>query len=635
MQRRKTLYLNQYPHRPKNLLLLSALLFFVHISQAQVSFIQGIVNRYYQVVEVLPVKACIRVTNPTGLAHNDRVMLIQMKGASINTGTGSNFGDTTSLNDAGNYELGTVCDVRGDSVFLVYLLLNSYDVTGKVQLVRIPQYYSATVTDTLKAASWNNVTGTGAVLAISVQEDLTLNERIYADSTGFRGGSYRGSGTGCSNSPGANLYAYNGAAAPTQDGAYKGEGVVDLAAGLTGGRGAPANGGGGGNNHNNGGAGGANLNAGGKGGGNSSSTGCFRSYPGEGGKALSNYGGIKIFLGGGGGAGHVNNGTAASKGGGHGGGIIFIDTKNLLGNGYSISANGQMGNPAASDGASGGGAGGTILLKASNYIGVTNISANGGTGGTEDDGININRCYGSGGGGSGGAIYFSGAAPAVPITMNAGNAGLEFNRDVGCTAMVPSAAGSAGQQFTNYSFIESKVLVNGYCAKLLPVALVSFNARFIAQRVALDWRVGDARNSNFIVERYSGGRWEPVTQQPGIENKYDYQAIDPTPPQGLILYRLRIESTGEATVFSNIQKIYVPGKSGSISIYPNPASSELIIGGDLSHLKEIQLFDIAGRMVMKQSIAGSQGNRIIDLPKLSPGVYMLRMGMQMERVVIK
>src|SRR6202008_17369 len=105
--------------------------------------ISGIVNSYYKVIEVIPPKACVRVTNPAGLAYNDKVMLIQMKGAGINTSNSSSFGDTTGLNNAGNYEIATVCHVVDDSVFLVYMMLNQYTVAGKVQLVKIPTYYSA------------------------------------------------------------------------------------------------------------------------------------------------------------------------------------------------------------------------------------------------------------------------------------------------------------------------------------------------------------------------------------------------------------------------------------------------------------------------------------------------------------
>ena len=91
-----------------------------------------------------------------------------MKGATINIANNSIFGDTISLNYAGNYEIATICSVSNDSVYFFNQVKNSYDVNKKVQLVKFAEYYSANVIDTVKAQSWNNITGKGGVLAIKV-----------------------------------------------------------------------------------------------------------------------------------------------------------------------------------------------------------------------------------------------------------------------------------------------------------------------------------------------------------------------------------------------------------------------------------------------------------------------------------
>lgn len=207
-----------------------------------------------------------------------------MKGVAINTTNSSSFGTITDLNNAGNYELATVCAIVTDTVFFVFTHLNNYDADGKVQLVKIPQYTSVRVVDTLKPAPWNNTAETGGVLAISVEEDLILEAPVFPDSSGFRGGLHQLSSGTCGNifPPAANAYVYNASSLDPQNGAYKGEGIADVSVSNSGGKGAPANGGGGGNNHNNGGAGG------------------------------------------GGGAGHSNFAIANQRGGGHGGGIVFI-----------------------------------------------------------------------------------------------------------------------------------------------------------------------------------------------------------------------------------------------------------------------------------------------------------------------
>jgi hypothetical protein len=621
----------------RSFFLLSILTCSTLISSTQTT-ISGIVNTYYPAIEIVPAKACVRVTNPTGLNHNDKVMIIQMKGAGINTSNTSLFGDTTSLNNAGNYEIATVCHVDSDSVFLVFMLLNQYTVTGKVQLVKIPHYVSALVTDTLKPAPWNNATGTGGVLAISVEEDLLLNEPIYADSSCFRGGDYRLTGGDCTNFFPATGYVYNANInlPGTQDGAFKGEGIADVVATQSGGRGAPANGGGGGNNHNNGGAGGANLSSGGDGGGNSSSAGCRIAIQGKGGKALSNYGGLKIFGGGGGGAGHSNYNLPNARGGGHGGGIVFIQATNLVGNNKEIVANGQTGGNSLGDGGSGGGAGGTIILDIMSYTGVVTIEAKGGNGGTANDGGNVGRCYGGGGGGSGGAIYFSGAVPAITSTANGGNAGPETGRDGSCNPAVPSFAGSAGLISSNYIFRSSQVLESSYCALLLPVELIWFRVIYKNDRAHLSWKIAQPETAGqFIVERSGDGyNWTEISIVKANEQVSLYRDIDPLPQPHSNFYRLKMIDKNKLINYSTVQSIFITPRNEQIHVYPNPAKKKVFIMGNLNIATEISLFDLSGKLLLRKKIHSNQRSLEIVLPDLSAGIYVIKVGDIIKRLII-
>src|SRR4030095_6503244 len=166
----------------------TSVFFFSFITIFSQTNISGVVNSYYRVIEVIPAKACVRLNTVSGLARLQKTLLIQMKGASVITTNNSSFGDTTSLNNAGNYEVAVICSIDGDSVFMFHNFLNSYTVADKVQLVRFAEYYSANVVDTIKATPWSNSSGTGGVIALSVGQDLTLNAPIYADSAGYRGG---------------------------------------------------------------------------------------------------------------------------------------------------------------------------------------------------------------------------------------------------------------------------------------------------------------------------------------------------------------------------------------------------------------------------------------------------------------
>ena len=140
---------------------------------SQTTNISGVRNNYYSVLGVDATKNAVKLDNVSGLSYGNTVLLIQMKGATINTTNSSAFGTVTSLNDAGNYEIATICSISNDSAYFFNTILNTYDVNFKVQLVKFGEYYSANVTDTVKAQTWNNSTGKGGVLALKVEEDLT------------------------------------------------------------------------------------------------------------------------------------------------------------------------------------------------------------------------------------------------------------------------------------------------------------------------------------------------------------------------------------------------------------------------------------------------------------------------------
>jgi Secretion system C-terminal sorting domain len=601
--------------------------------------ISGIVNTYHKVVEIIPAKACVRVADISGLNVNSRLMLVQMKGATINTTTTSAFGDTTSLNGAGNYEIGAVCYIIGDSVFLFHNLLNTYNTsTGKVQLVQFAEYFSANIVDTIKAASWDSTSGKGGVIAIFATQDITLNAPIYADSSGNKGGAYyNNSGTCNFIQQAGTAYAYDITSSSNLNGAYKGECVADIPSSVNSAKGAPANGGGGGNNHNNSGGGGANLTSGGIGGGNSSNgpTGCnVGNNWGRGGKALSSWSGAKIFMGGGGGAGHSNNGSVLSNYGGNGGGIIFIWAANLIGNNYPISANGGNGGGSNSDGAGGGGAGGSIVMHVTNYTGNVFIKAEGGSGGLSDDGGNIGRCFGGGGGGSGGAIYFTGPSPAVTVSNTGGTAGAEINRDPGCNSEVPAAAGIIGQIIANYTFPRSTDPA-GYCQLLLPSKLLYFNAQLINHSVLLIWKLEHPEFAkHFIVEKkIENGSWENYYTINSNDNISAYSIADHYPKNGNNFYRLKVVEKNNTEYYSETRKIIVGVYKKDFMVYPNPAIEKIIVSVNYETGYLLQILDISGTVKLEQKILTNTSE--IILPRLTAGLYILRYNGMTKKLIIR
>jgi hypothetical protein len=353
--------------------------------------ISGVVNIYRKVLWADSATARLKLSDVSGLGgySNYKAMIIQMKGGSMDETATSSFGNINAINEAGYYEIGTICGFLSDTVVMERKLNNYYNTAGLVQFIIIPKYTNVTVTDTLKAQIWDESTATGGVVAIEATGTITLNKPITASGAGFSGGTYNQFAVSCAFTTGVTGYYYAYNVSNNNNGAKKGEGIAAYITNKEYGRGKQTNGGGGGNNHNAGGGGGSNYGVGGQGGENTNGS-CRSNTPGIGGVSMSGYGYSlspstknRIFLGGGGGAGHDNNGFG--MGGGNGGGIVYISANTITGGSATSSDNKIMANGDStgrnipgygwyagswSDGSGGGGGGGTVILQTNSLAAI-------------------------------------------------------------------------------------------------------------------------------------------------------------------------------------------------------------------------------------------------------------------------
>ena len=507
--------------------------------------ITGIVNTYYAGVGTAAAGTnSLTVTTPslgaaTQIGVGDLLLVIQMQGAQINSTNTTSYGDgvpgnpasgSTSLGNSGQFEFVTVTAVTAnagtDTVTITGTgassgLLNSYASVAAsntssppqgiqtFQVIRVPQYSSATLSSSLAALPWNGAVG--GVLALDVASQLTLGGTVVLDGQGFRGG-------------GGEILA-GGAGAATDDvtlstnaaNASKGEGIAGTPhliapalstitpattpvstaqtylEGLPNGsfaRGAPGNAGGGAtdahpaaNDQNSGGGAGGNGGAGGIGGFGWSSAGLVGGFGGIAFPATTS----AVVMGGGGGAGTTNNGstwdpvsntgnstsntcpqgcTGIYSSGTAGGGIVIIHAGSVTGTG-TISANGQTALQTENDGGGGAGAGGTILVLA-NSGGLSGLTASaaGGNGGitwpedTPGTPFPGNR-HGPGGGGGGGVIFTSSAlAPGNAVVTGGAPGTTTLANDA-----YGAAAGLPGVVASNLLITETPGTQSGaYCA---------------------------------------------------------------------------------------------------------------------------------------------------------------------------
>ena len=466
----------------------------------------------------------------TPIAIGDLLLVIQMQGAQINSTNTSSYGDgvpgdpasgSTSLGSSGQFEFVTATaavPVAGGTLTFTGTgagggLLNSYTSAAATatqgiqtyQVIRVPQYTTATFSSTLAALPWNGAVG--GVLAVDVASQLTLGGTVSLDGQGFRGGAGRklggAAGTLATDVITLSTQATNGSKGegiagtphyispaqstitPATTAVSTGQAVLE---GLPNGsyaRGAPGNAAGGStdanptaNNQNSGGGAGGNGGNGGTGGFGWQSAGIVGGFGGQPFPATTS----AIVMGGGGGSGTTNDGsywnpitnaggagcgancTGIYSSGTAGGGIVIIHTGSVAGTG-TISANGATALETENDGGGGAGAGGSILVFANSgsLTGLT-ASAAGGNGGVtwpaDPPGTPFpgNR-HGPGGGGGGGVILES-ATPG-PTNVSGGIPGWSTlaNDSYGATAGQPGFV-SSGLSITETPGTQS----GAYCA---------------------------------------------------------------------------------------------------------------------------------------------------------------------------
>ena len=114
--------------------LLVVLCFFQAFVQGQMTSISGVINDYAKVTAVnnTGCPATITVDNASSFSAGQKILLIQMKGATIETGNNANFGNITNYNGAGDYEIVQIDMVMGNVLTLATGLRNNYDPAGFV-----------------------------------------------------------------------------------------------------------------------------------------------------------------------------------------------------------------------------------------------------------------------------------------------------------------------------------------------------------------------------------------------------------------------------------------------------------------------------------------------------------------------
>lgn len=164
----------------------------------------------------------------------------------------------------------------------------------------------------------------------------------------------------------------------------------------------------------------------------------------------------------------------------------------------------------------------------------------------------------------------------------------------------------------------------------LPVTLRSFSARYVNQKVLLNWSTASEQNSKYFeVERSADGiNFVSVGRVAAAGNSNSvsfYELSDPGFGRGLNYYRLRQTDLDERYTYSNIVLVRIGDeKPGGIRIYPNPATNFLVIEITSPQNRgwQFRLVNLLGQPVMTRELGENTATLSLQLPAMARGIYV-------------
>jgi|GEM_PF-490380 len=171
----------------------------------------------------------------------------------------------------------------------------------------------------------------------------------------------------------------------------------------------------------------------------------------------------------------------------------------------------------------------------------------------------------------------------------------------------------------------------------LPVELVAFTARRGAgQAVQLAWHTAqEVNNAGFTVEKSMDGlRFEPLAFVPGAENpatprqySYDDQSAPAT------YYRLRQQDRSGVITYSPVQFVPAADRAAMarLELAPNPARRHPVEVHYAGPAAPVGLYSLQGQQ-LRQWPAGTTA---LDVRGLAAGVYVVRVGTQVTRLLVE
>jgi hypothetical protein len=162
----------------------------------------------------------------------------------------------------------------------------------------------------------------------------------------------------------------------------------------------------------------------------------------------------------------------------------------------------------------------------------------------------------------------------------------------------------------------------------LPITLISFTAVLKNEEVRINWSTSAEIDNDFFTIQKSKDEtgWEDVLQVPGHGTSGTtqfYSANDPHPYRGISYYRLKQTDIDGKISYSPIVSVKLIEENAGVSVYPNPASNQMVIHFPSQGNYQVAVVGISGQIVLN-AVSVSAHDLTIDVSQLKAGNYFIR-----------
>lgn len=171
------------------------------------------------------------------------------------------------------------------------------------------------------------------------------------------------------------------------------------------------------------------------------------------------------------------------------------------------------------------------------------------------------------------------------------------------------------------------VAYNTISAVILPITLMSFDAKYEDSEVLIKWKTAtEINNDYFVVERSADGQnWEQVARRDAAGNslvELEYEEWDKYPLAEVSYYRLKQTDFDGNYTYSSIVAVNVEGKA--IELFPNPVSGILSIRGE--NVGKIRVVNLVGQDITNQVPFVNENKTFVqlDVSSLDKGYYIIQ-----------